>query len=65
MCWFRKINRLQIGEQRRDVAQHGLTFDYTVSGDGPLDWKLTLYVGLAMAGCLLLRYGISRKLQVG
>jgi hypothetical protein len=56
--------RLQIGEQRRDVAQHGLTLDYTVSGDAPLDWKLTLLLGLAMAGCLFLRYGISRRRTV-
>jgi hypothetical protein len=54
--------RLQIGEQRRDVAQHWLDLDYTVSGDAPQDRKLTMFLGLAMALCLLLRYGISRKL---
>jgi hypothetical protein len=54
-------SRLRIGEQRRDVAQHGLTFDYTVSDDAPQGRKLTLFLGLAMAGCLFLRYGISRR----
>jgi hypothetical protein len=53
--------RLQIGDQRRDVAQHGLTLEYTVSGDAPQGRKLTLFLGLAMAGCLFLRYGIARR----
>jgi hypothetical protein len=53
--------RLQIGEQRRDVSQHGLTLDYTVSDDAAKGRKLTLFLGLAMAGCLFLRYGISRR----
>jgi len=53
--------RLQFGEQRRDVAQHGLTLDYTVTGDPPKDRTLTLFLGLAMAGCLFLRRGISRR----
>jgi hypothetical protein len=59
--------RLLFGEQRRDVAQHGLTLDYTVtgdyvvSGDVPKDRTPTLFLGLAMAGCLFLRLGISRR----
>ena len=53
--------RLQFGEQRRDVAQHGLTMDYTVSGDAPKDRTLTLFLGLSMAGCLFLRHGIARR----
>ena len=53
--------RLQFGEQRRDVAQHGLTLDYTVSGDVRKDRIPTLFLGLAMAGCLFLRLGISRR----
>lgn len=54
-------NRLQFGEQRRDVAQHGLTLDYTVAGGPPEDRKLTLFLLLAMAGSLIIRYGISRR----
>jgi hypothetical protein len=49
--------RLQFG----DVTQHGLTLDYTVSGDAPEDRTLALFLGLAMAGCLFLRHGISRR----
>jgi hypothetical protein len=56
--------RLQVGEQRRDVAQHWITLDYTVAGDVPRDGKLTLFLVLAMAGCLFLRYGISRRRTV-
>jgi hypothetical protein len=54
-------HRLQFGEQRRDVAQHGLTLDYTVSSDAPKDRRLAFFLGLAMAGCLFLRHGISRR----
>jgi len=60
-------HRLQFGEQRRDVAQHELTLDYkvtgdyTVSGDAPRDRRLALFLVLAMAGCLFLRHGISRR----
>jgi len=54
--------RLQFGEQRRDVAQLGLTLDYTVTGDAPKDRTLTLaLLGFAMAGCLSLRLAISRR----
>jgi hypothetical protein len=53
--------RLQFGEQRRDVAQHGLTLDYTVTGNPVQDRTQTLFLGLAMAGCLFLRHGVSRR----
>jgi hypothetical protein len=58
--------RLQLGEPRRDVAQHGLTLeytviDYTVSDGVPQDRTLALFLGLAMAGCLFLRHGVSRR----
>jgi hypothetical protein len=53
--------RLRIGEQRRDVAQHGLALDYTVSDDVSRGRRVMLFLGLAMAGCLFLRYGISRR----
>jgi hypothetical protein len=61
--------RLQFGEQRRDVAQHELTLDYKVmdyegTGDAtisPTDRAPALFLGLAMAVCLFLRYGISRR----
>ncbi|HVO96713.1 MAG TPA: hypothetical protein VMT15_01535 [Bryobacteraceae bacterium] len=53
--------RLQFGEQRRDVAQHGLTLDYTLRGDAPQDRTLALFLGLAMAGCLFLRHGPLRR----
>ncbi len=48
--------RLQFGDQRRDIAQHGLTLEYTVISDTPSDRTLALLVGLAMAGCLFLRH---------
>jgi hypothetical protein len=35
--------RLQFGEQRRDVAQHGLTLDYTVTGNPVQDRTLMLF----------------------
>jgi hypothetical protein len=66
-------HRLQFGEQRRDVAQHELTLDYTVVGDykltgdytvsddAPEDRRLALFLVLAMAGCLFLRRSISRR----
>jgi hypothetical protein len=51
--------RIQLGEPRRDVAQHGLTLDYTVMADAPSpsDRTLALLAGLVMAGCLFLRHG--------
>ncbi len=53
--------RVEIGEQRRDVAQHGIILDYTVTGDDPEDRMLALFLGLGMAGFLALRVGISRR----
>jgi hypothetical protein len=49
--------RLQFGDQRRDIAQHGLTLEYTVIADAPSDRTFALLVGLALAGCLFLRHG--------
>jgi len=49
--------RLQFGDQRRDIAQHGLTMEYRVIADAPSDRTLALLVGLALAGCLFLRHG--------
>ena len=46
--------RIQIADQRRDSAQHGLTLEYTVKADPR--WASLLLVGLAMAGAL----GVSR-----
>jgi hypothetical protein len=46
---------LQIANQRRDVAQHGLTLDYTVASEAATDRTLALLAGLVMAGCLFLR----------
>jgi hypothetical protein len=56
--------RVQIGEQRRDVAQHGIILDYTVTGDGPGDRTLALFLGLGMAGFLALRVGVSRRARL-
>jgi len=52
--------RIQIADQRRDRAQHGLTFDYTVTTDAPSDRKFALLAGLVLAGCLFLRHGHAR-----
>lgn len=51
--------RIQLADQRRDVAQHGLTLEYQVKTDAgsPPDRNSALLVGLALAGCLYLRYG--------
>jgi hypothetical protein len=48
---------VQIGEQRRDVAQHGITLDYSVAEDR----TLAVFLALGMAGFLALRLGISRR----
>jgi len=48
--------RIQIADQRRDSAQHGLTLDYTVRGDAPWARTCSLLAGLAMAGVL----GVTR-----
>ena len=46
--------RIQIAGQRRDRAQHGLTFDYTVRADAAWARTCSLLAGLAMAGVLVL-----------
>jgi hypothetical protein len=51
--------RIQLGEPRRDFAQHGLTLDYSVMSDAPVARTLALLAGLAMAGWLLLRFGYA------
>jgi hypothetical protein len=56
--------RVQIGEQRRDVAQHGLTLDYRVTGVDPEDRTVAWFLGLGMAGFLALRVGISRRARL-
>ena len=43
--------RIQIADQRRDSAQHGLTLEYTVKADAR--WTSLLLVGLVMAGALV------------
>ena len=43
--------RIQIADQRRDSAQHGLTLEYTVKADAR--WASLLLVGLVMAGALV------------
>ena len=47
-------SRIEIADQRRDSAQHGLTLEYTVKADAR--WVSLLMVGLAMAGA----FGVSR-----
>jgi hypothetical protein len=51
--------RIQLADQRRDIAQHGLTLEYRVMADAssPSDRIFVLLAGLAMAGCLCLRHG--------
>ena len=45
-------SRIQIADQRRDRAQHGLTLDYTVAGDAPPVRAFALLIGLFLAGRL-------------
>jgi hypothetical protein len=54
-------SRIQLGEPRRDIAQHGLTLDYTFASDAPspLARTLALLAGLAMAGWLFVRLGYA------
>lgn len=42
--------RIQIGEQRRDRAQRGITLDFTVAGDARWVWGFALLVGLLIGG---------------
>ncbi|HLK19475.1 MAG TPA: hypothetical protein VKT81_10975 [Bryobacteraceae bacterium] len=53
--------RIEIREQRRDIAQHGITLDYTVTGVDPPQRTQAVFLGLGMAGILALRLGISRR----
>ena len=48
--------RIQIANQRRDVAQHGLTLDYDVMAEARWARAFTLLAALAMAGVL----GVTR-----
>jgi hypothetical protein len=60
---------IQLAEQRRDVAQHGLTLDYTVTTGTASSTERTFawLAGLGLVGLLLLRWGgplrqaVSRK----
>jgi hypothetical protein len=45
-------SRIQIADQRRDRAQHGLTLDYTVAGDAPPVRAFALLIGLLLASRL-------------
>ncbi len=45
-------SRIQIADQRRDRAQHGLTLDYTVAGDAPPVRAFAVLIGLLLAGRL-------------
>ena len=53
--------RIQLGDPRRDRAQHSLTLDYTVKAEAPSLWERTfaLCVGLVMIGWLLGRLGYA------
>ena len=52
---------VQLANPRRDVAQHGLTLDYTVTSDEASDRTPVLLTGLLMAGCLFLRHGAAAR----
>jgi nickel/cobalt transporter (NicO) family protein len=49
--------RIQIADQQRDRAQHGLTLDYTVRATAPWARTWSLLAALAMAGVL----GMTRR----
>jgi hypothetical protein len=53
--------RIQLGDPRRDRAQHSLTLDYTVRAEAPslLDRTFALLVGSVMIGWLLWRFGYA------
>jgi hypothetical protein len=46
---------VQIGDQRRDPAQHGLTLDYTVAADPPSAWTYALLAGFVVAARWFIR----------
>ena len=47
--------RIQLGDQKRDTRQHGLTLDYTVVADPPTARTFALLAGLVLAGRLFIR----------
>jgi hypothetical protein len=47
--------RIQIADQRRDSAQHGITLDYMVIADAPSARTFALIAGLVLAGRWFLR----------
>ncbi len=49
--------RIEIGRQRRDVAQHRMTFDYSVTPVQSWTAAYSLFAGLMIAGAL----GITRR----
>jgi hypothetical protein len=53
--------RIQLADQRRDIAQHGLTLDYTITANAapPPARTFALLAGLVMAGWLLWRCGYA------
>jgi hypothetical protein len=53
--------RIQIADQRRDIAQHALTLDYKVMADAPSPSARTfaLLAGLVIAGFLFFRCGYA------
>jgi hypothetical protein len=57
--------RIQIADQRRDRAQHGLTLNYTVTSDATPGRTFALLAGLFLAGRLLLlcRHAFNRRLS--
>jgi hypothetical protein len=52
--------RVQLGDPQRDIAQHGLTLDYTVMARTPSVWTFALLAGLAMAGRVYLKRRLIR-----
>ena len=57
---------IQLGDPRRDQAQHSLRLDYTVAVDAPslLERTFALLTGSVMIGWLLWRFGYALKQAV-
>lgn len=55
---------IEIRDQRRDIAQHGITLDYSVTGVDMDQRMQAVYLGLGMAGILAIRLVLSRKERV-
>jgi hypothetical protein len=55
--------RIEIGDQQRDIAQHGLTLDYVVAPEttSRSARSLSLLAGLVMAGLFLVRCGYEMR----